>query len=178
MSSYALLRRRYGALLYACGMIAGLVTFLMMLLVVANALLRFGINMPIAGTLEITESMLTTLIFLSLALTQYEGGHIHVVLVTKQLPVSLQRFTRLIAMGLGLMFFAWCTYAAWGFALKSWMIDEHEWGSIQYPLYPVKFVVFIGLLLLTIQFFLDMISALLGTDGRDEPMVTSEEEML
>ncbi len=177
MSTFMLIRRRFGSLLHASGVIAGLVTFLMMLLVVANALLRFAFNAPIAGTLEVTESMLTVLIFLSLALTQYEGGHIHVVLITKQLPLPLQRAAKFAAMLLGLIFFAWCTYAAWGFAVKSWMMDEHEWGSIQYPLYPVKLVVVLGLLLLTVQFLFDAIAVAVGIDVEDELTATGVEEM-
>lgn len=170
MSSFGHLRGLYGRLLFACGLLAGAVTFLMMVLVVANAILRFAFNAPIGGTLELTESMLTVLIFMSLALTQYEGGHIHVVLLTDRLPAAARRAARFVAMVAGLGFFAWCSYAAWLFAMRSYAMDEHEWGSISFPLYPVKFVIFAGLGLLTIQFLLDAVSVVVAlADVPDEP---------
>lgn len=169
-------RHAYGRLLHFSGVVAGCVAFLMMVLVVANTVLRFFFNAPIVGTLEITESMLTVMIFLSLALTQFEGGHIHVVLLTDRFPAPLRRASRFVAMLLGFLFFAWCSYAAWGFAMKSWAIDEHEWGAISFPLYPVKFVVFAGLLLLTFQFLLDALTILV--DPEDVPENTSDMEAI
>ena len=157
MTNLLRFRSAYGRLLHFCGLIAGITVFLMMLLVVGNALGRFLFNAPIDGSLEVTESMLTVLIFLSLGLTQYEGGHIHVVLLLKNFSAFWRRFAVTVAMALGAVFFAWSSYASWIFAMKSLAMNEHEWGSIQYPLYPVKMVLFVGLCLLTIQFVIDTI---------------------
>ncbi|WP_346914550.1 TRAP transporter small permease [uncultured Roseibium sp.] len=160
--------RGYGRFLYACGFVAGYTTFAMMLLVIANAISRFLFNAPVAGAFEVTESMLTVLIFLSLALTQYEGGHIQVVLLTQRLPHGLQKLARLFALALGAVFFAWCSQAAWGYALKSFAINEQQWGAIRYPLYPVKFMVFFGLILLAIQYVLGFVRELIGGEHIEE----------
>lgn len=157
MSPLLRIRAVFGRLLYACGLISGLTVFAMMLLVVANVFGRFVFNTPIDGTLELTESMLTVLIFLALGLTQYEGGHIHVVLLLKHFSAFWHRLAVTAAMALGSVFFAWSSWASWKFAMKSLAMDEHEWGSIQFPLYPVKMVLFAGLVLLTIQFIIDTI---------------------
>ena len=156
------IRQTFAGLLHACGLVAGVLTFLVMILVVANALLRFGFNAPIAGTLELTESALPIIIFFSLALTQYEGGHIKVVLLTQRLPVPLARAAKVLAMALGFALFAWAAWAAWGMAMKSLAIGEMERGSIRFPLWPIKFAVFVGLALLAIQFLLDAVHAALG----------------
>ncbi|WP_445682522.1 TRAP transporter small permease subunit [Radicibacter daui] len=166
MSVFLRLRAAYGRLLYACGLVSGLTVFFMMLLVVANVIGRFLFNTPINGTLEITESMLTVLIFLALGLTQYEGGHIHVVLLLKRFTPFWHRVAETAAMALGAVFFAWSSWASWNFAMKSLAMDEHEWGSIQFPLYPVKLVLFAGLVLLTLQFVLDTI---LSASGHQPP---------
>ncbi len=162
MSQFERLRRAYGALLTLCGLIAGAVTFLVMCLVVGNALLRYSLNAPISGTLEITESALPFMIFLALALTQYEGGHIKVVLLTQSLPAGPARAIRVLAMLLGLAFFAWAAWAGWLMVLKSWTIGELERGAVRFPLWPVKGVVFLGLALLAVQFLLDAVWAALG----------------
>jgi TRAP-type mannitol/chloroaromatic compound transport system permease small subunit len=56
------------------------------------------------------------------------------------------------------LFFTWCAYATWLFAVQSWSFNEHEWGTIVFPLYPMKFVVFAGISLLAFQFLLDAIA--------------------
>ena len=174
MSTVDLVRRRIGGLLYACGLTAGIITFLVMCLVVANAVLRYFLNAPISGAFEITESALPLLIFLSLALTQYEGGHIHVVLVTQNFSPRWQCIAKFAAMVLGALFFAWCAYAAWGFAMKSLAMNEQEWGTVRFPIYPVKFVIFFGLALLTLQFVLDAIAVAIGLPLVDRNSETVE----
>lgn len=169
MSWFDLLWRGYGRFLRACGLVAGYTTFAMMILVIANAAGRFLFNTPVSGAFELTESMLTVLVFLSLALTQYEGGHIQVVLLTQRLPHLPKKLARLMAYALGAAFFLWCAQAAWGYAVKSYLINEQQWGAIRYPLYPIKFVVFIGLALLAIQYVLGFIrQALFGDDAEHQ----------
>jgi TRAP-type C4-dicarboxylate transport system permease small subunit len=144
-----------GKVLRGFGLVAGCLTFGVMLLVVANIIARFVFNAPIGGTLEVTESALTILIFLSLAMTQHEGGHIKVTLIMRRTSEKSIRIGNIVAAFLGSLFFAWATYAAWGLFVKSLMMNEQEWGSIIFPVYPVKFVIFLGLLLLSLQFLLD-----------------------
>ncbi|MBP1853418.1 TRAP transporter small permease subunit [Rhizobium halophytocola] len=177
MSYLLRFRALYGRLLFACGVAAGITTFLMMVLVVANVAGRYLFNAPIDGTLELTESMLTVLITLSFALTQYEGGHIQVVLLTKNFSPLWRQVASTLAMLLGFIFFAWCTYAVFQFAMKSYAFDEHEWGSIQFPLYPVKMVCAFGVLLITIQFAIDTVLTAAGVDlpGHDIDGVSPEE---
>jgi TRAP-type C4-dicarboxylate transport system permease small subunit len=158
MPAFQRLYRAYGRLLRGFGMISAISTFVMMLLVVANILGRYLFNAPLAGTLEFTESLLVLVIFLSLALTQYDGGHIRVTLLTRRLTRGAARAANVFCMLLGALFFAWCAYAAWRFAYQSFSFREQEWGTVVFPLYPVKFVVFIGILLLAIQFLLDALA--------------------
>lgn len=149
--------RGYGAFLKACGLIAGLMTLGMMVLVVCNAIGRYALNSPINGAFEVTQSMLTVLVFLSLAFTQFHDQHIRVVLIADRLPAGLRTHLRVATLLLGAVFFAWCTWGTWGFAMESYRIGEEEWGSIRYPIWPIKFVVCFGLLLLAIQFVLSAI---------------------
>ena len=142
----------YGRVLYALGLLAGMTTFAMMVLVVANAISRFLFNAPVTGAFEITQSMLPILILLSLALTQFREGHIRVVLLTRRLSPFWRRLVLSLAALLGAGFFAWCAYGGWGFAMQSYAMNEQEWGAVRFPIYPVKFIVFLGLALLALQF--------------------------
>lgn len=158
MFAFERLYRAYGRLLRGFGLISEIATFVMMLLVVANVLGRYLFNMPLTGALEFTESLLVLIIFLSIGLTQYDGGHIRVSLITGRLPKAWQRVLTVIAMLSGGAFFTWCAYAAWVYAAQSYSFNEQEWGEVVFPLWPMKFVVFFGISMLAIQFFLDAIA--------------------
>lgn len=169
MSGFQRLRQAYGRLLHACGQVSAISIFVMLILVVANVLSRYLFNAPITGAFEITESLMVVIIMLGLALTQYHDGHIRVSIVTRHLPPAWARFFRISALLLGAAFFAWCAYASWKFALQSYSFKEREWGSITFPLYPFKFVVFLGVVLLTIQFALDTIAEIAKPRSTDQP---------
>lgn len=142
----------YAAFVRSIGMFAGIVTLLMMLLVMTNVLSRYILKIPISGAFEITQSMLTVTVFFSLALAQLNDSHIRVVLLTDRLSPAWQRTMRVFGLVIGAIFFGWCTYATFGFAMSSYEIGEQEWGSVRYPIYPIKFAVSFGLLVLSIQF--------------------------
>ncbi len=157
--------RGYGAVLYALGLIAGLMCFLMMAIVSINVIGRYLFNVPLSGAFEATQSMLTVMVFFSMALTQYHGGHIRVVVLTRRMPEKVRRALNVAMLGAGAILFGLASFATFHFAMESYSVNEQEWGSIRYPIYPIKFVVFAGLVLLTIQFALDMIKEMLGVDG-------------
>ena len=158
MLAFKTLYRGYGRLLRGFGLISAAATFLMMLLVVANVIGRYLFNKPLTGTLEFTESLLVIIIFLAVALTQYDGGHIRVNLITRRLPKRVARILTVVAMLSGCAFFTWCSYAAWNFATQAYSFNEQEWGEVVFPLWPMKFVVFFGLATLAFQFLLDAIA--------------------
>ena len=158
MSAFERLYRSYGRLLRGFGLISEVSTFVMMVLVVANVLGRYLFNKPLSGTLEFTEGLLVLIIFFSLGLTQFDGGHIRVTLITSHLPKPVARVFTVVAMLCGAAFFAWCAYAAWAFAAQSFSFNEQEVGEVEFPLWPVKFMVFFGIAMLAVQFVLDAIA--------------------
>jgi TRAP-type C4-dicarboxylate transport system permease small subunit len=166
------IRDGFGQVLKFFCLIAGCSLLGVMVLVVANVLLRYLFNAPIAGTLELTEAALPIIVFLSLALTQYEGGHIRVVLLTRKLPLKARRIASVLAMLLGAALFAWATYAGWLLTAKSIAIGEIQRGSIRYPLWPIKGAIAFGMALLTLQFLID---AAVATMGGTLPGTGSEE---
>lgn len=162
MSAIARVRAVFGRLLTAFGLLAGGILLAVMVLVVANALLRYGANAPIAGSLEMTEGALPLIVFLSLAATQYEGGHIKVSLLTRRLPARFARVVLVFTLLTGALFFAWASWAGWLSALQSWGFGEIERGSIRYPIWPIKLAVATGLTALSLQFLIDALFAAVG----------------
>jgi len=135
--------------------LSGAILFFMMFLVVVNTLSRKLFNAPVAGAFEVTQSLLTLAIFLSIAYTQREGGHISVDVLSRHFSTGVQKAMQLIAPLLGVICFVWVTYANWNFAYESYLTDEQEWGAITYPIWPVKMAMCAGLGLLAVQFLAD-----------------------
>ena len=48
-------------------------------------------------------------------------------------------------------------YATFTFFQRSYNINEYAWGTVRIPIYPAKGAVSLGMLLLSIQFMLDVI---------------------
>jgi len=151
------LYRAYGRLITGFGIFSGLITFAIMWLIDANALLRKLFNAPVQGSYEITEAALVLIIFLSLAFTQYRRGHIRVTLLTRHLPIGVQHGMYIAVLLIGALFFAWCSYAAFGYAVRSYRLNEQEWGLIRFPIWPVKMAIFVGAVLMSFQYLLDAI---------------------
>ena len=172
MSAFQRACRAYGRLLQAFGLLAAVSIFIMLVLVVANVIGRYVFNAPITGAFEITESLLVVIIMLGLALTQYYDGHIRVTILTRRMPARWARLAKIATLLLGAVFFLWCAYASWKFALESYSFKEQEWGTITFPLYPFKFVVFLGVVLLAVQFLLDTINEIAGNRRDDRPRTT------
>lgn len=171
---YERLYRSFGRFLTWLGVLAGLITFAVMWLVVANSLMRKIFNQPIQGTYEITESALVLMVFLALAYTQYQRGHIRVTLVTRHLPMTLQHWLYVAGLTVGFLFFAWCGYAAYLDAHQAYVVGEQEWGLIRFPLWPIKFCLFGGIVLISLQYLLDAIRHAFVATGQltaigDEP---------
>ena len=69
---------RYGVFVKWIGLGAGIAAFLMMFLIFADIIGRKFFNSPVEGAYEITESLLTFIIFFGVAYTQLERSHVRV----------------------------------------------------------------------------------------------------
>ncbi len=164
----------YGRFVLGLGMVSGAITFCIMWLIDANALTRKIFNAPVPGSLEITEAALVLIIFFALAFTQRRRGHIRVTILTRRLPLGVRHGLFIFAMLVGAALMAWYAYAAYTYALRSFKIDEQEWGVITFSVWPIKSAICVGLVLFSLQFLLDAIRHVFVAQGRlpgveDEP---------
>jgi len=146
--------------LSAMATLSGAILFFMMFLVVINTMSRKFFNAPVSGAFEVTQSLLTLAIFLSIAYTQRAGGHISVNVLSRHFSTNGRRVMQVMAPLLGVICFVWVTYANWNFAYESYLTDEQEWGAITYPIWPVKMAMCGGLGLLAVQFFVEFLKSL------------------
>ena len=85
------------------GLVAMGVLFLMMLLTVADVVLRAALNKPIIGTTEIIEQMMVAVVFLGLGWCALQGKQIRVELFVSRYTPGTQRVIDLIVYLVGLL---------------------------------------------------------------------------
>ncbi len=137
-------------LLGALGMIVS------MLLGVADVVGTKFFGYPVPGTLEVTESTMVLIVFGALAYTQTRRAHIRVEIFYNQVGPRAQSlmdaFTHLVAM----VYFALLGWQGFSELLYSWEIREATMGTIRFPLYPARFLLAAGTLLLLMQLATDI----------------------
>jgi len=159
----------YGKALWGFAMLAGGLTFAIMLVICANALTRKLLNWPLPAALEITQALLVGAIMLPFAFTLLKREHVSTVFLTSRLSVGARRWLHLMWAVLGFLLFAAVTYGTYHYALRSYRMNEQIWGAtIQFAVWPAKMAVSLGTLLITLQFLLDAVGFTLIRNFRAE----------
>jgi len=92
---------------------AAFLVLVMMLLVVSNVVGRYVLNIPIHGTIEITEFLMVGIVFLTLSSAQAKRNHIRVEIFYTRFPRKIQLWLDLLAYLLGFIIIALITWQGW-----------------------------------------------------------------
>jgi TRAP-type mannitol/chloroaromatic compound transport system permease small subunit len=162
------MRLAFGRVLLFASLLSGATTFLMMWLIDANALSRKIFNAPVPGGVEFTQSMLTVSIMLPFGYVLFRGEHVNTVFLTSHFSKSVNRWLHFFWMTTGFLLFCAVAYGSFNFALRSYNMNEQVWGAtVRFPLYPAKFAVTLGALLIAVQFALEALVALVAHGDGD-----------
>ncbi len=129
------------------GVLATVATVVMMFAIAADVFFRTLYDSTLPGVLELSETALVAAVFLGLAYTGATNSHIAVDLLTERLPASVSRWVILVAWTLTAGFVAWMTYATALRAIASTKANELRMGLVEWPLWPSRWLIPIGLAL-------------------------------
>lgn len=135
---------------------SGLLVFVYMFIVSSNIGGRYLFNKPIDGTMEMGQIVLATVIFFNLAYAQMEGAHIRVTAVLDQLPARWRQRVETAIVAIGFLTMALLAWRSFPFAMESFELQEAHM-SVDIPIWPTKFIFFIGWTMFGIQFLLDFL---------------------
>jgi len=113
---------------------------------------------PVPGALELTESTMTLIVFGALAYAQIRRAHIRVELLYTRVGRRARLVLDILAHIAALIFFGLLAWQGVGEAMFSWSIDEATVGLIRFPLYPARWILVLGTVLLLLQLVLDLVS--------------------
>lgn len=130
--------------------VAGFILFIVVAVNAVSIILRKIIGWSIPGVYEITgESMMFTLAFPA-AYIAMKKGHIMFEALTDRLPIKVQMICDAFAALLGAFLFGALSWATWVQALHSFSINEYISGIVNTPVWPFRFVLFVGLVIFTL----------------------------
>jgi TRAP-type C4-dicarboxylate transport system permease small subunit len=137
-------------LLGTAGMIAS------MLIGVADVIGTEFLGRPVLGTLEFTESTMVLIVFGALAYAQERRAHIRVELLYGFASPRGKSFMEAVTHIVAFIFFALVAWQGLGELRYSWEMQEATMGSVRFPLYPARFLLLLGALLLLARLAIDI----------------------
>jgi TRAP-type C4-dicarboxylate transport system permease small subunit len=137
---------------------AGIVVLLALaLLCTLDVLTTRILGQPMAGVIKLSEAGLALILFLGFAITARSRSHVRVDLLVSRLGKTPRRLCHAVAHLFTVFFFALWTWQMGFMTAQSWAIRETARGLLPYPLYPIKFILFLGLLAATFTLFWQLI---------------------
>lgn len=128
------------------GVLATLATISMMVFITIDVIARTVTGASVPGVLELSETVLVAAVFLGMAYTGATNGHIAVDLVTDRIPKAVSRWIVAFAWLLTCVILVWMIYATGVRAIDSTMSNETRMGLVNWPLWPARWFIVIGLI--------------------------------
>lgn len=127
------------------GVLATLATISMMIFITIDVVVRTTSGASVPGVLELSETVLVAAVFLGMAYTGATNGHIAVDLVTDRIPKQISRWVVAVGWTLTCVILAWMLYATGVRAIDSLQSNETRMGLVNWPLWPARWFIVIGL---------------------------------
>lgn len=148
-----LLRSVELALTYA----AAAVAFFVMMFVSAEVLMRYFLDAPIAGHLELSELLMPIIVFLGISYTQATHGHVGMDLMLDSLP---PRPARVATMATLFVSICVCSVFAW-FSSKSayqlWLFDDVTMSPPYFKTWPAGAAIALGYTLISLRLYIQLL---------------------
>lgn len=134
---------------------------------------RYLFNQPAAGAMEASGEAMIYIVYLSLAYIQLGDNHIRIDFIFPIISTKSKGLIDILTCLTGIVFFSFLSWLSFKSAMHSLDIDEVLWGSVAFPVYPQRFVVSFGSLMMAIQLLLDLIQTILNLKN---PIETEESD--
>jgi TRAP-type C4-dicarboxylate transport system permease small subunit len=146
----------YRAVRYSAGIAASCCIFVMVCTIVPDSIGRFFFSKPIHGTLELNMLLMSAIVFLGLAWTQSQRGHVRVEILISRAKPTLRSALNIICWAIAFSLFLAITIGGTEEAINSVRIGENLWGVKKFPVWPGKILAAFGSGLLCVQFLIDI----------------------
>lgn len=130
------------------GAIASLSILVLAVLLTVEVISRSFFHTSIRGLYEIAELLIVVVVFLGIAQAEVARNHVRVTIVTDRLPARVATLVRGVALTLAGGFLAWMFVALTVKAWESLQTGEFKVGLLNFPVWPSRALVALGIGLL------------------------------
>jgi len=138
------------------------ITMLLMLYISADVFGRYAFNKPLPNSQAVAETLMVGLAFLGLAYVQAQKKNICLDFLTNRLGPLGSALQDVFSMLLSVMVMGLIVWASASWVWESLVIRDAMQGSFPIPYYYSKVPMFIGAVLLLIQFLIDLAKSIAG----------------
>lgn len=144
--------------------ISALSVVVLMLAITLDVVVRTATRSSVPGMIELAESCLVIAVFFGIALAGVRGEHVAVTLVADRLGARMNRVFDLVVWGLSSVFLVWMVFATIERALDATEKGEERFGLIRWPLWPLRWVIVVGLIALLLVAVLNLVRTIAGRE--------------
>lgn len=138
--------------------------FIMVIITILDVLSRHLLHRPIPGVIELNEVFMVGIVFLGLGMAQKEKSHIRAELFVSRMPPKLRRIFDLFALIFSTCFWVILLTQALPKAWGSYLTGEYREGLIKFPIWPARWALAIGLLIICLQLFRDFYRTIVSNE--------------
>ncbi len=133
-----------------CAEVCGWMLSVVMILLIVDVVCRTFAT-PVMGVAELAMFVMIGTVYAGLGNCEMLRGHVRVESLVERLPPKGQKVAMIITYLVAILTIGVTTYAMCDNAWSSFMDKESIAGAVSYVLYPVKFVMAIGMIVYTLQ---------------------------
>lgn len=161
-TSSVMLRRFAHKFAGPLGALGSISTVTMMVATSVDVLSRNIAGRSVPGLLELSATLLVATVFLGLSYAGAANAHVSVDLITSRLPLTISRRLAGLMWLIGSILIVWFIYATAIRAMASLEMREITVGLVDWPLWPARWIVVIGLVAFLV---VGLVNAFLGLRG-------------
>lgn len=139
------------------GYISGLGILVMSAMLTYEVVLRYLFNSPTIWVQEVSVYVFMWTMLAGASYTLMLGKHVRIDLVFDQFPPKVQMVLDVITNGIGALFSAVVTFQAYEMIVSSLRFNKVSATMLRVPIWILQLSLFLGFLLLTLQFLLMMV---------------------
>lgn len=133
------------------GKVVSFIVWIGAIILFIEVFLRYFFNAPTVWAHGYTQRFFGSYFVLIGAFTLVNKGHVRVDVIINRFPFRARKLMDMLNMG---MLLVWCfvlTYEGWAFFINSWKVREVDQSALAHPVYPVKFILVIGVVMMGLQ---------------------------
>ena len=133
--------------------------FFMIIITIMDIVSRHLLKLPVPGVIELNEVLMVGIVFLGLGMAQKEKSHIRAELFVSRLSSLWRKRSDIFALIFSTCFWTILLIKAVPKAWHSFMIGEYREGLIKFPIWPARWALAIGILIMCLQLLADIYTA-------------------